>query len=429
MGKKNANGEGSIFQRKDGRWVGEAYVLTTDGTFKRRTVYGKTWEETHEKLTKLKADSNSGVPIATNKMTLAEYLTYWLTNVANVKVRKTTYVNYESLVRNYIVPGLGKKKIARLAARDIRAFLVKTARTCQCCAQGKDKNRPERKQRCCAVGQCCRKYPSDRTVRFLLVILRAALQHAVREDELPRNVARNVELGMGTKREIEPLAVDEGRRLLTAARGNRLWAAYELAVRIGLRRGELLGLRWKDVDLHEGILTVRQALQRVGGELLIVAPKTQRSARRVALPAECVTALRAQRAQQLADKRAAGENWKGTGQGLVFTTKNGTPIEPRNLNRSFEALCVRSGVRRVRFHDLRHTCASLLHEQGADARMIMEVLGHSSIRVTMDIYTFVRLDAQRSAFDRVGDALSADSNRRDDGEDDGDGQAGLPVAV
>ncbi|WP_241779513.1 site-specific integrase [Streptomyces natalensis] len=230
---------------------------------------------------------------------------------------------------------------------------------------------------------------------------------------------------MGTRREIEPLTAEEGRRLLAAARDNRLWAGYELAVRIGLRRGELLGLRWSDVDLHEGVVTVRQALQRVGGELLIVAPKTQRSARRVALPAECVTALRAQRAQQIADGKAAGDNWKGTGHGLVFTTKNGTPIEPRNLNRSFEVLCTRAGVRKVRFHDLRHTCASLLHEQGADARMIMEVLGHSSIRVTMDIYTFVRLDSQRTAFDRVGDALRGDGNP----PDDDDGAAGVPVAI
>ncbi|MEE1939657.1 site-specific integrase [Streptomyces sp. TRM 70361] len=420
MGKarKNGNGEGTIYLRKDGRWEGTAYVLTTDGTYKRRSVYGRTWDEAHEKLTRLKADSQTGLPVATSRMTVAEYLAYWLAHVARVKVRKTTYVNYESLVRNYIVPGLGRKRVARLTARDIRAFLLTTARTCQCCAQGKDEARPERKRRCCALGRCCEKYPSDRTVRFLLVILRAALQHAVREDELPRNVARNVELGMGTKREIEPLTAQEGKQLLAAARGNRLWAAYELAVRTGLRRGELLGLRWQDVDLHEGVLTVRQALQRVGGELIIVPPKTQRSARRVALPAECVRALRAQRAQQLADRRAAGEKWKGTGQGLVFTTKNGTPIEPRNLNRSFEALCARAKVRRVRFHDLRHTCASLLHEQGADARMIMEVLGHSSIRVTMDVYTFVRLDAQRSAFARMGNALG------DGGADGADGSDG-----
>nr|WP_267894008.1 tyrosine-type recombinase/integrase [Streptomyces lydicus] len=138
----------------------------------------------------------------------------------------------------------------------------------------------------------------------------------------------------GLRQEVEPLTAEEGRRLLAAARSNRLWAAYELAVRIGLRRGEVLVLRWSDVDLHEGVVTVRQALQRVGGELLIVAPKTQRSARRVALPSECVTALRAQRAQQIADGKAAGDAWKGHGHGLVFTTKNGTPIEPRNLNRS-----------------------------------------------------------------------------------------------
>ncbi|MDW4907486.1 tyrosine-type recombinase/integrase [Streptomyces sp. ADMS] len=346
--KKNANNEGTIYQRKDGRWEGSAYVLTTDGTYKRRSVYGKTWDEAHEKLTKLKADSLSGLPIATSKMTLSEYLAYWLANIAKGKVRRTTYVNYESLVRNYVTSEFGKKKLTRLTARDIRAFLTKTAATCQCCAQGKDKNRPEHKQRCCALGKCCKKLPSDRTVRFLLVILRAAIQHAVREDELPRNVARNVELSMGTKREIEPLTAKEGRQLLMAARDNRLWAAYELAVRIGLRRGELLGLRWSDLDLYEGVLTVRQALQRVGGELLIVAPKTQRSARRVALPAECVTALRAQRAQQIADKKAAGDSWKGTGHDLVFTTKNGTPIEPRNMNRSFEALSVRAGVRKVR---------------------------------------------------------------------------------
>lgn len=423
MAKKNPNGEGSIYQRKDGRWTGAAYVLTTDGVYKRRPVYGKTWAEAHDKLTRLKADSQTGLPVSTSTMTLHEYLAYWLANVARVKVRRTTYVNYESLIRNYVVPGIGKKKIARLSARDIRAFLLKTARTCQCCAQGKDVNRPKHKQRCCALGKCCGKYPSDRTVRFLLVLLRAALQHAVREEELPRNVARNVQLGMGTKKEIEPLSVKEGKQLLAAARGNRLWAAYELAVRTGLRRGELLGLRWKDVDLHDATLTVRQALQRVSGELLTVAPKTQRSARRIALPPECVTALRAQRAQQLADKRSAGENWKETSHGLIFTTKHGTPIEPRNLNRSFEVLSKRAQIRKVRFHDLRHTCASLLHEQGADARMIMEVLGHSSIRVTMDIYTFVRLDAQRSAFGRVGDALN-DSN--DEGEG---GEPGAAAAV
>ncbi|MFE2440800.1 tyrosine recombinase XerC [Streptomyces sp. NPDC059426] len=422
MGKRNVNGEGTIVQRKDGRWHGAAYVLTPDGTYKRRFVYGKSWDDVHDKLTRLKADSQSGIPVVTSKLSLGEYLTYWLANVARIKVRPTTYAAYETLVRIYLAPGLGKKKLARLTARDIRAFLTTTARTCQCCAQGKDKARPERKRRCCALGKCCESYPSDRTVRFLLVLLRAALEHAVREDELPRNVAKNVELSMGTKREIEPLTVKEGRQFLAAARGNRLWAAYELAVRIGLRRGEVLGLRWKDVDLTGGTITIRQTLQRVGGELLIAAPKTQRSARRVALPAECVTALRARRAQQHGDRLAAGNKWKDNGSDLVFTTKNGTPIEPRNLNRAFTLLCDKAGVRRVRFHDLRHTCASLLHEQGADARMIMEVLGHSSIRVTMDIYTFVRLDSQRSAFDRVGDAL-----RDISGSDDDDGPGGVPV--
>ncbi|MEU7269335.1 site-specific integrase [Streptomyces asiaticus] len=349
---------------EDGRWVGSAFVLTTDGTYKRRDVYGKSWDDVHDKLTQLKAESQKGVPAVTSKLSLGDFLTYWLANVARIKVRPATYAAYETLVRIYLAPGLGKKKLARLTTRDIRAFLATTARTCQCCAQGKDKARPERKRRCCALGKCCESYPSDRTVRFLLVLLRAALAHAVREDELPRNVAKNVELGMGTKREIEPLTVEEGRRLSAGARGNRLWAAYELAVRIGLRRGEVLGLRWKDVDLTDGTVTIRQTLQRVGGELLIAAPKTQRSARRVALPAECVTALRSRRAQQQGDRLAAGDKWKDNGNDLVFTTKHGTPIEPRNLNRAFTLLCDKAGVRRVRFQDLRHTCAPCSTSRG-----------------------------------------------------------------
>ncbi|WP_280844478.1 MULTISPECIES: hypothetical protein [unclassified Streptomyces] len=181
-------------------------------------VYAEASEE-EVRAAKLKANSLSGLPVATTKMTIAEYLAYWLTNVAQGKVRRTTYVNYESLVRNYVTTEFGRKKLVRLTARDIRAFLAKTAVTCQCCAQGKDKKRPEHKRRCCALGKCCKKLPSDRTVRFLLVIMRAALQHAVREDELPRNFARNVELSMGTKREIEPLTVKEGRQLLAAAPG------------------------------------------------------------------------------------------------------------------------------------------------------------------------------------------------------------------
>lgn len=422
--KKNVNGEGSIYQRKDGRWEGTAYVLTSDGTYKRRSVYGKSWDDAHERLTRLKVDSQNGVPVSVMKQTVTEYMTYWLENVSRPKVRRGTWVNYESLTRNYILPNLGTKKVARLAARDIRAFLLKVARTCQCCTQGKDQARPESKRRCCAIHKCCEKYPSDRTVRFLLVLLRAALQHAVNEDDLPRNVARNVELSMGTQREIEPLSVQEGRKLLAAARGDRVWAAYELAVRLGLRRGEVLGLSWKDVDLVDGVINVRQSLQRVSGELSLSATKTRRSTRRLALPEECSTALRARRAQQRADRLAAGEKW--TASGLVFTTRNGTPIEPRNLNRAFEALSNRAGIRQVRFHDLRHTCASLLHEQGADARTIMEILGHSSIRVTMDIYTFVRLDTQRAAFGRVGDALAAGDGN---GPDDDDGLAGSPVAI
>jgi integrase len=222
---------------------------------------------------------------------------------------------------------------------------------------------------------------------------------------------------------MEPLSAAEGRRLLKAARSDRLHALYQIAIRLGLRRGEVLGLRWRDVDLDAGTLSVRQTLQRVSGRLIFAPPKTARSKRTVALPAECVDALTARRKDQRTEHVAAGPDWaqEWRENELIFTTRNGTPIEPRNLNRSFASLLNRAGLRQVRFHDLRHTCASLLHERGEDARTIMEVLGHSSIRVTMDVYTFVRLDEQRSAIDRLGELLrDVDDESDETDDDDGD---------
>ncbi|MFH9245780.1 tyrosine-type recombinase/integrase [Streptomyces lydicus] len=175
-----------------------------------------------------------------------------MANVAKSKVRRTTYVNYESLVRNYITADFGKKKLARLTARDIRAFLTKTAATCQCRVQD-----TVRSTSSAAV-------PSGSAARSSHPTGPCASCWCSCAPPSSTRCVRNVELGMGTKREIEPLTAEEGRRLLTAARSNRLWAPYELAVRIGLRRGEVLGLRWSDVDLHEGVVTVRQALQRGG---------------------------------------------------------------------------------------------------------------------------------------------------------------------
>jgi integrase len=196
------------------------------------------------------------------------------------------------------------------------------------------------------------------------------------------------------------LSSAEARTLLAAAADDRLFAVYVLALVLGMRRGEVLGLRWSAVDLDGGTLRVRSSLQRVGGQLVLSSAETRRARRAIPLPRAVVKVLRVHRESQAAE-RVAAEVWSD--DDLVFTTSIGTAIEPRNVNRHYEGLLDKAKVRRVRFHDLRHSCASLLFELGVPLRMVMEILGHSQISTTSDIYTHV-MPAQ---YREVADTLDA----------------------
>jgi integrase len=199
------------------------------------------------------------------------------------------------------------------------------------------------------------------------------------------------------------LTVEEAQQLLAATDDDRLYALWSVALGVGLRRGEALGLRWQDVDLDGGTLRVEQALQRTKGGLVLGPTKTPRSRRTIPLPAVCVRALKIHRARQNVERLAVGDSWQDSG--LVFTSNVGTPVEPRNVNRSFTKLIEKAGVRPVRRHDLRHTCASLLLAQGVPLRVVMEVLGHSQIAVTANTYTHVLPTLQREAADLMDRAL------------------------
>jgi integrase len=398
--KRNANGEGNIKRRTDGRYEARAVVPLSDGTRKRVSLYGRSWEEVHEELTKLKSDAMRGVPVASATGTVADYLTYWLENIAKPRIRPSTYVGYEVAVRRYLIPGLGKKRLTKLSARDVRTWLTAVRMTCKCCTGGWDRRRAERDRRCCAAGKCCKAYLAEGRVHHLHRTLRAALQDAVQEETLSRNVAKLVRPGRGSSKVTNSFTADEARRFLAAARPNRLFAFYAVALGIGLRRGEALALRWTDVDLTLGHVRVCRTLQRIQGALIIGPPKTRDGFRMVPLPRACVDALRAHRATQTAERGAAGKAWRD--HGLVFTTRLGTPIEPRNINREFDKLCAGAELRRIRFHDLRHSCATLLYAQGVEPGTIKEVLGHSSITVTMGLYVEVLQETQREAVDRLG---------------------------
>ncbi|MFF4181274.1 tyrosine-type recombinase/integrase [Streptomyces sp. NPDC001750] len=398
--KTRANGEGTIYQRKDGRWEAAGYVLAADSTSKRVRVYGTTRKETANKLAEKIADSNRGLPIATADSAVGDYLTYWLNSVAVHRLRENTHTRYATCVRLHLIPGLGTKKIARLTAKDIRTFLDRLRATCQCCAQGLD---TERKQ-CCVVGECCQKRLSPLTVTYVHSVLKSALEHAVREDELPRNVARNVKTTAPRPRRFRPLTAAEARQFLDAARTDRLNALYELALRTGLRKGELLGLLWDDLDLNAGTASVRRSLQRTRtGGLTHLPTKTRASERRIALPTECIHSLKKHKERQDKERETARSAW--TDSGLVFSTPTGRPLDPANLTRRFRNFLDRAGLRRIRFHDLRHSTATLLLEQGVDLVVIKELLGHAHIGVTAGVYAHVRLRLQRDAIDALGHAL------------------------
>ncbi|GIH75138.1 site-specific integrase [Planobispora longispora] len=407
MGRR-ANGEGSVFPYKDS-WAGYVWVTTPEGTKTRKWVYGKTREETHEKWLKLHEQASKG-PVPTKHPMVAAYLTRWLAEVIEPNREPTTYVAYEPLVRLYIIPGLGKKRLDKLTVRDVQTWLNKLVTLCTCCDQKKDHRRPEGKRKCCALGKCCKSYPSRSTIAGIRRVLRSALGNAVREELISKNVAALATLPSASKtkkkRKRSVWGVDEARKFLEHLRAvdDPLYAAYALILVIGLRRGEVLGLVWDGVDLGGEQLWISHQLNRVGGRLLHrETTKTDDSTNSLPLPGLCVTALKHRQRTQEDARKAAEEKWKDSD--LVFTTRNGTPVEPRNFNRAFEAHCRKAGLPVIRVHDTRHTCASLLAALDVHPRVAMRILRHSQISMTMDVYTQIPSPETRKALDRLNRSL------------------------
>lgn len=404
---RRGNGEGSIYPRKSGGFAAYVWVTTPDGTRRRKYVYGKTREEVKDKWLKLHEQARKG-PVATTTPTVAAYLSAWLGEVVAPNLSPKTYEKYEMCARLYIAPGLGGKRLDRLTVRDVRTWLNRLRETCQCCAQGKDARRPEDKRRCCAVGTCCKQYPSGHVIHAAREVLRTALSNAVTEELISKNVAGLVKLSSPGKRKRAPWSVEEVRRFLESARRDHdpLYAAYVLILVLGLRKGEVLGLTWDDVDLDAGELYVNRQLQRVGGRLHLRETKTDASTALLPLPAICVAALRLRDKEQTAQRDDAGDGWDDSR--LVFTTRHGTPIEPRNFNRSFATRCRKADVPPLRVHDTRHTCASLLAALDVHPRIAMQILRHSRVAVTLDIYTAVYPKGTQDALKRLGESLDVD---------------------
>ncbi|MFJ6507348.1 tyrosine recombinase XerC [Streptomyces sp. NPDC091879] len=401
MSGKRANGEGSIYPYKNG-FAAYAWVDTPEGKRKRKYVYGKTRDEVHDKWIKLHTEAKEG-PVATSTPTLAQYLVRWLREVVEPDLKPKTAETYAMHVRLYIAPGLGAKRLDKLTVRDVRTWVNTLLNQCQCCAKGMDAKRDT--PRCCAAGECCERIPSRRTVQDARTVLRSALTNAMTEELISKNVAGLVKVRSARKVKRHPWSVEEARQFLEAASTARdpLYAAYVLILVLGFRRGEVLGLTWESVDLHAGEVTVQMQLQRIGRRLVHDETKTEASTATLPLPQICVTALQLRRKEQERARSAAGELW--TDSDFVFTTRYGTPFDPRNFNRQFTDRSANAGVRRIRLHDTRHTCGSLLAALDVHPRVAMQILRHSKIAVTMEVYTHVPSESTRRALRKLGKHL------------------------
>jgi integrase len=415
--RSRGSGEGSIFPYRNG-FAAYAWVRTPEGQRKRRWVYGPTREAVYDKWVKLQAKASAG-PLPTTTPTVAEYLHYWLAEVIKPNREPNTYSHYELMSRLHVIPGVGQKHLDRLTVRDVQSWLNKLPDICQCCAQGKDEMRaeqhkdPRKRRRCCAIGQCCEDYPSRRTIQAARNTLRAALNHAIGEELLSRNVAEMVKLPATrkTSKRGQSWTVEEARRFLESAHTDNdpLYAIWVLILVLGLRKGEVLGLTWPTIDIGAAEVSLEWQLQRVGTQLIHKRQtKTDGSTDVLPLPDICLAALQFQKDRQ---DGMRSRDWPekcicGGGHRLVFTTRNGRPIEPRNINRSFDSRCEKAGVHRIRVHDTRRTCGSLLAALDVHPRVAMQILRHAQIAITMEIYTQVPDEVTRAALKRLSDRLS-----------------------
>ena len=373
MGKRG-NGEGSIGRRKDGLYMARYTVQTATGT-KRKTLYGKTRSEVSAKLSKALTDREGGLTYDAGKQTVEEYLARWLSNSVRDTVRQRTYERYESIVRVHLAPAIGKVKLKALTPDHVRGLYRKKL-----------------------DGGL-----APRTVLHIHRTLSKALKQATDDGLIPRNAAAPVKPPRPSREEIRPLNREQVRALFEAAREDRLEALYLVAVTAGLRRGELQGLKWEDLDLEAGTLQVQRTLSEPKGGYVFEAPKAGKG-RNVRLTRKAMAALREHRKRQLEERMQKAGLWRE--QGLVFPSAVGTPLWGGNLNRAFKTLLKRAGLlHSFRFHDLRHTCATLLLRQGVNPKFVQELLGHRDVSLTLNTYSHVLPDMGDVAASAMDEAL------------------------
>jgi len=391
MKKKRGSNEGTIFKLPDGRWRAMVNLGYRNGKRWRKPIEARTRQDVQQRLTAALRDRQLGFNISPERQNVGEFLNSWLAAVVKPSVKPKTHRTYSDLCKLHLIPGLGRRSLAQLSPQNVQAFLNEKLNYVPCPHCGRRLqvagfNEHQITEHPDKVATTRNPALSARTVKHLLVTLRGALNVAVKWDLVARNVADLVDPPKVTKPELRVFTPEQARAFIQAIEGERLEALFATAISLACRQGEALGLQWPDVDLAIGTLTVRQALQRVDGKLECVPTKADK-VHTITLPAVTISALAAHRLRQDEERQSAGAQWRESG--FVFTTRIGTPLDARCVIRTFDRILKSAGLPKIRFHDLRHSAATLLLAQGVSPRYVSELLAHSSVSFTMQTYAHV----------------------------------------
>ncbi len=362
------HGEGSIYQRKDGRW---AAAITLDN-HKRKTFYGDTRREVQEKLKTALHEQQQGMLAAGPQQTLGAYLEKWLEQVVKLTLEPNTYQQYRSIVRCHLVPAFGQIKLRKLTTEMVQVLYAQK--------QGEGK--------------------SARTIALIHSVLNGALENAVVWDLVSRNVAKLAKYPHLERYEAQTLTMEQALKLLEVARGSRIDALLLFALTTGMRRGEILSLRWEDIDFKRGVVFVHRNVSRITGRGFVEGePKTKAGRRRILLPDVTREALKSHRVAQEQARIKAGEKW--IERGIVFANTIGGFLSSNILRQLFRDLLKDAGLPHMRFHDLRHSAATLLLGARVQLKVVSERLGHASIATTADIYSHVLPEMQQEVVEKI----------------------------
>jgi integrase len=406
MAKKRGNGEGSIYQRENGTWAGQlTYFDIVQGKKRRLSISGRTRKEVQDKMHEAQNTKACGRLAPPSRLTLKDWLTTWLKDYAEGQYKPTTCSLYKNYINAYIIPRIGNLQLQELQTSDLQRFyklMLEEGRIKKPKAKETD---TEDNKSTLSPGL------APKTVHRMHQVLNAALKQALDEKKIPYNPCDSAKPPKPTTKPIQPLSADQVRTFLKAIKDDWFYPVYFTELGTGLRRGELLGLKWKDVDLKAATIQIWRSLVVIDGKPELQEDvKTKTSKRNIPLPAEVVKVLNKYKAKQAELLLALGH--KVTEEDLVFTRQDGRAIDPNYCRKYFSKLLENAKLPHVRLHDLRHTFATLLLEAGEHPKVVQELLGHSNISTTLDLYSHVVPSMKTRAASTINGILTEDKTAK-----------------